>query len=202
MNPDTYSLIGAAYVEVENKEAWCRSARAVSEIALVSPEALHADKPGGHGQAFAEEGAARMLLELHYQFDVVDLERDLSQYKLVILPDEITLQSVFLEKIQRYIEQGGKVLLSGNSGLTPDKSTFAIDTGFELVGRSEFDPDYIITGDEMLSAPVRSAIVIHGGAWNVRPTERLRAMRSVGCASRSLLQSRLESFLFAFAYAG
>lgn len=173
MNPDTYSLIGAAYAEVEEKEAWCHGARAVSEIALISPEALRADKPGGHGQAFGEEGAARMLLELHHQFDVVDLEWDLSQYKLVILPDEITLQSAFLEKIQRYIEQGGKVLLSGDSGLTPSKSTFAIDAGLELIGRSEFDPDYIIAGDKMSSAPVRSAMVIHGGAWNVRPAERV-----------------------------
>lgn len=176
MNPDTYSLIGAAFSGVEEKEAWCRDARAVSEIALVSPEALHADKPGGHGRADAEEGAARMLLELHHQFDVVDLERDLAPYKLVILPDEITLQGPFLEKIQQYIKNGGKVLLSGDSGLTPDKNAFAIDAGWELAGRGEFDPDYIIAGDKLPGVPVRGAMVIHGGAWNVRPQEQCEVL--------------------------
>lgn len=169
MNPDTYSLVGSAYAEVEQKEAWCHHAKAVSEIALVSPEAMHADYPGLHGHyAHAEEGAARMLLELHHQFDVVDFERDLSPYKLVILPDEITLQNPFLEKIQRYIEGGGKVILSGDSGLSPDKTAFALGVGLELLSRSEFAPDYIIAGEKMPAAPVRGAMVIHGGAWNVR----------------------------------
>ncbi|MEO6908327.1 MAG: beta-galactosidase trimerization domain-containing protein, partial [Abditibacteriaceae bacterium] len=178
MNPDTYSLIGAAYSQVQENEPWCQGSRAVSEIALVSPEALHADNPLGHGQTSAEEGAARMLLELHHQFDVVDLDRDLAPYKLVILPDEIILQNAFLEKIQQYIKNGGKVLLSGNSGLTPDKSTFAIDTGLELVTRSEFDPDYIVPGDKMAGVPVRSSTVIHGGAWDVRPNEQCSVLAS------------------------
>lgn len=177
MNPDTYSLIGAAYAQVEEKEAWCRDAQAISDIALVSPEALEAGRPSGDGRkAPAEEGAARMLLELHHQFDVVDLDRDLAPYKLVILPDEITLQGPFLEKIQQYITNGGKVLLSGNSGLTPEKSAFAIDAGLELAGHGEFDPDYIIAGDNMPGVPVRGAMVIHGGAWNVRPAETVEVL--------------------------
>ncbi len=177
MNPDTYSLIGEAYSQVQEKEPWCVGSQAVSEIALVSPEALQTEHTVSRAeQAVPEEGAARMLLELHYQFDVVDLDRDLAPYKLVILPDKILLQNPFLEKIQQYIKNGGKVLLSGDSGLTPDKSTFALDVGLTLVGRSEFDPDYIVAGDKLRGVPVRSEIVIHGGAWNVRASEQWQVL--------------------------
>jgi hypothetical protein len=70
MNPDTYKLIGAAYAEVEAKEPWCTDARPVSDVALVSPEAVLARRApdgssGWSGGSLkhntAEEGASRML---------------------------------------------------------------------------------------------------------------------------------------------
>ena len=65
MNRDTYALVGAAYAEVEAKEPWCDGVRPVARIALVSAER---DQPLARGSATAspaDEGAARMLLELH-----------------------------------------------------------------------------------------------------------------------------------------
>ena len=144
MNEDTYNLIGAAYSEVGENESFVAGAKAVSEIALVSPEALGAATPGGLGvSSHAEEGAARMLRELHLQFDIVGPERDLSRYKLVILPDEIPFNSEFQTKIESFVAGGGRVLLSGKSGLNEDQSAFILDAGLEVVGQSEWDPDYI-----------------------------------------------------------
>jgi len=171
MNPDTYRLIGAAYSEVEAKEAWCKGAKPVSEIALVSPEAMHADRPGSHRQSLqAEEGASRMLLEAHLPFDVVDLQHDLSPYRLVILPDEVTLEGKFAEKIKEYAANGGKLLLSGKSGMNADCTEFALDIGVKVVGRSEFDPDYIVPTELAPSLPVRGPFVIHGAAWDIQAT--------------------------------
>ena len=34
-----------------------------------------------------------MLVESHYQFDIVDEERDFSKYEVLILPDIITFDS-------------------------------------------------------------------------------------------------------------
>jgi hypothetical protein len=174
LNPDPYNLIGPAYAEVEAKEPWCRGARPVSEIALVSPEAMHADRPGGFGEAsFAEEGAARMLLELHRPFDVIDLEHDLSPYRLVLLPDEITLgdeNAAFRDRLAAYLSGGGKLILSGKSGMTPDAGAFALPLGLEVVGRSASDPDYILPTEHTPTPPVRGPFVIHEGAWNIRPS--------------------------------
>lgn len=184
MNRDTYDLIGAAYREVEAKEPWCRGAKPVSEIALVSSEALHDRMPRALGaaqlaahsiyvfgrSAHPEEGAARMLLELQAQFDVVDLDRDLASYRLVVLPDEFVLFDDFATKIKDYLAGGGKLLLSGRSGMTPTHDAFAVDIGLDVFGHSQWDPDYIIPGDKMPTSPVRGRFVIHGGAWDVGAT--------------------------------
>ena len=170
LNADTYDLIGAAYSHVEAREDWCEGAAPLSDIALVSPEAAMGGSMNHHSNdsgAAAEQGASRMLLELHTAFDVVDLDRDLNGYKVVILPDTISLQGDFKTKIENYLEDGGKILISGASGLTPDQTEFALDIGLKLVGKSEFDPDYITPTDAMPTPFVRGPFVIGGGARNV-----------------------------------
>lgn len=180
MNSDTYALVGAAYSEVEEKQPWCDGVAPVSDIALVSIEALHADRPGGHGQKnYSEEGAARMLLELHHQFDVIDLDRDLTPYKLVILPDDITLEGPFLEKVRAYRAAGGKLLLSGAGGMTSARDGFALDLGLELRRRSECNPEYLIPTDLAPTPIVRGPFVIHSSAWNIEaPGCRVLAQRA------------------------
>jgi hypothetical protein len=169
MNPDTYRLISAAYAEVEAKEPWCAGAEAVADVALVSADFARARRdPDAPSLSAADEGAARMLLEGHVLFVVVDEDADLSPYRLVILPDEVTLDGPFAEKVREYVAGGGKVLLSGVSGMTPDLAGFALEAGLAVAGRSEWDPDYVIAGDEMPGPPVRGPFVVHGGAMDVR----------------------------------
>ena len=177
MNEDTYNLLGAAYDEVEANESFVENAKAVSEIALVSPEALGAAMPGGHGvSSHAEEGAARMLLELHLQFDIIGPDADLSNYKLVILPDAISLTPEFQSKVEAFLTNGNRVLLSGESGLNADKSAFLFDAGLEVRGKSEWNPDYILPTELTPTAPVRGPFVIHGGAFDVSPQAGTRVL--------------------------
>jgi hypothetical protein len=177
MNEDTYALIGAAYAEVEANESFVAGAKPVSEIALVSPEAARGGSFAGHNSSNrAEEGAARMLLELHHQFDVIDLEHDLSNYKLVILPDEIILNGAFLEKMKSFLADGGRVLLSGVSGMNENQTAFLLGAELKIEGKSQWNPDYIIPTELAPSAPVRGPFVIHGGAWNILPQGQTRVL--------------------------
>ena len=175
MSADTYDLIGAAYCEVEAKQQWCDDVTAVSEIAIFSPEALHTEKMGEYrSKGQSEEGASRMLLELGRGFDVIDLERDLSGYKLVILPDEIVFDGSapterLREKLGKYLQDGGKILASSDSGMNGARSEFVFDFGLNISGKSEWNPDYLIANDLTPTPFVRGPFVIHNGAWNVRP---------------------------------
>ncbi len=172
LNQDTYDLIGAAYAHVEAREKWCEGARPLSDIAMISPEAAMGGSMGHHSyDANAEQGASRMLLELQASFDVVDLDRDLSGYKVVILPDTIVLEGELKHKIEAYLAGGGQLLMSHASGLTPDKSEFGLDIGLKLEGAGEYDPDYIVPGDAFPTPWVRGPLVVHGGAFNVTAGE-------------------------------
>ena len=145
MDPATYALIGAAYAEVEQKEAWCIGTKNVSDIALLSTEAAsQATKLAGlHPRAgHSDSGAVRMLLEGHFLFDVVDLEVDFSRYKVVILPDKVRVSDALKAKLGAYFVGGGKVLATGESGLNEAGNAFALDFGARYEGKNEYRPAY------------------------------------------------------------
>ena len=109
-----------------------------------------------------------MLLEMHVLFTLIDERMDFSPYKLLIFPDEIEFSAELAAKVERFIADGGKVILSGESGLNEARTGFAIDAGLELVGRSEWQPDFIVAG-ERLGLPVEGPFVAYSRAWDVKP---------------------------------
>jgi hypothetical protein len=143
MDEATYRLIGEAYREVAGKEAWCIGATNVADVALLSLEAagvhpLASREPGSDSDA----GAARMLLEGKFLFDVIDLEQDMAPYKVVILPDYVAVDEALQLKLEQYVAQGGKILATGWSGLAVDGSGFVLDLGIRYEGLNQFRPDY------------------------------------------------------------
>ncbi len=141
MNESTYDLIGAAYAEVEKKEAWCRGAETLADIAVLSVEAFRAGTPRDNP---ADIGACRILLEGKYLFDLVDREADFSAYKLLVLPDEIRLDEALRARLAAFAARGGRVLLTGESGLWTERDAFALPLGITDGGESEFCPSYCV----------------------------------------------------------
>ena len=141
MDNATYSLIGAAYKEVEEKEKWCINTDNIADIALLSTESVLRDDSGGIKGGSEDEGCAKILLEGNYLFDVIDLDSDFSKYKVIILPDMIRIATKLEESLKDYIASGGKLLATGESGLTTEDS-FAFDFGAEYIGKSECQPSY------------------------------------------------------------
>jgi len=144
MDPATYRLIGAAYAEVERKEAWCSDARNVADVGLLSVEAVSAGASGsGASTTKPDIGAARILLENQILFDVLDLESDFQAYKVLILPDRVTVDEKLAAKLRDYTNGGGKLLATGLSGLDPELKGFAVDLGVRYAGPNPFKPDYL-----------------------------------------------------------
>lgn len=145
MDEATYTLIGAAYKEVEEKEAWCTNTRNIADIALLSVEAVgsnfigenHEEKTGK-----SDAGAIRMLLEGKFLFDVIDLEEDFNKYKVIILPDIIKITSLLKSKLEAFFCNGGKVLATGKSGLNEACNAFEINLGVKWVGANPYNPDF------------------------------------------------------------
>lgn len=166
MDLATYKTIGPAYGRVAQIEKYAKGAKPVSEIAILTAEGhLH-----NRGLESADMGAARFLNESQLMFDVIDNEADLNAYKVVVFPDLITLEGPFLEKVKAYLKQGGKLLLTGTSGLTPDLKGFAIPFRAKVSGPSPFSPDYLVAAPGLHPELPESPFVVYERATQIKGT--------------------------------
>jgi hypothetical protein len=139
----TYELIGEAYAKVEKKEPWCVDARPVSDVGVLTPEEFI----GGAARTLpaASWGAVRMLTELRVQFDVLDSKSDFSGYRVLVLPDRIPVDEALAAKLQAFVQKGGALLASFESGLDPMGARFMLPSlGVELAGEAPFSPDFLV----------------------------------------------------------
>lgn len=141
MNESTYRLIGTAYKEIEAKERYAVGAVNLSDIAILSSEAF-TRKPDRHCPD--DIGASRILLEGKYLYDIIDRDSSFDKYKLLILPDSIRIDKELKARLDSFVSSGGKLLLSGESGLWEDKDKFAVDLGLSYEGVCEYKPSYMI----------------------------------------------------------
>ncbi len=166
MDEATYRLIGTAYAEVEQKEPWCEAVTNVADIGVLSIEALRG--PSDDKSNIHDAGAARMLLEGNYLFDILDLQSDFTKYKVLILPDEATVDDTLRPLLESYVKQGGKLLASGSSGLTPDRTRFALDFGVTYSGPCAYNPTYVRPGFALQNfAP--ASFVLYSQAQEITP---------------------------------
>jgi len=176
MNLDTCRLIGAAYSEVETREPWSDNVRPVARIGLVSAEQNQQAARGQETVSPADEGTARMLLELHLPFLVLDENAKWTGFDLIVLPDSLVLTPATAAKAKRFLAAGGKILAAGCALLNAGKTAFVISAGAKLLGRSASDPDYLVATALTPAVPVRSPIVIHGGAYDAKPASTTRIL--------------------------
>jgi len=160
----TYSLIGSAYREVAEKEAWCDDVVPVADVAILSGigSTRHKDQ--------ADVGAARVLLEGHVPHTVIDAHADLSQYRLLVVPDDVGINAKLKQKIDRYLDGGGKLFLSGDSGLDAQGEPL-FDIGAEVGEKSEFSPDFILPVETLRPDFVTSPVVMYTRSRRLKVTD-------------------------------
>ncbi|GAB4527661.1 MAG: hypothetical protein OHK0046_45710 [Anaerolineae bacterium] len=122
LDPAVYRLIGEAFGRVAQLEPWLVEAQPTAELAVLALEQ-------GHGRDYGAEaeGAAQMLLELGYQFDVVDEGADFSRYGALILPNQPNLPAPLIEKLQAYLAQGGRLIMSGQAAYDTARDVFQLE---------------------------------------------------------------------------
>lgn len=143
LNPWMYQQIGEVYADVERKEPWCQNAVPVVEIGLFTEEEFAGSVAAGYIPR-ATEGAARLLQELAFQYDIIDSESDFSRYRLLILPDTIPVNESFAQRLQDFVAGGGRLLATYKAGLAPDGAAFAVNLGVVYQGDAPYWPDFIL----------------------------------------------------------
>jgi len=94
-------------------------------------------------------GALYVLEQLKVQFQVLDASSDLSPYRVVILPDSISVDAPLAEKLRAYLKAGGKLLVTDRSGLAGDDFRLAEEMGVHYAGPAAYTPDYLLLEPEI-----------------------------------------------------
>ncbi len=188
LDDETYKLIGGVYQSVREKEPWCRNARRVADIAVLTPEAFT-----HRGGAFATkserdqpamQGAVRMLQELGRQFDIVDDTTDLSGYRLLILPDTVLVDDDLKTRLDAFTQSGGAILATHRSGLAWKSDRFVLADFPALYngGDAPYEPDFLVPGDalrEAVPALRPAAHAMYKRGLLVTPAEGAETLASV-----------------------
>lgn len=144
LNEAVYDVIAEAFNEVRAVEEYCTNVKAVPQIGLL---VLGAEKVRGavNDHSDAVQGAGKMLLELHHQFDVItDYCQDFSKYQVLLIPDEGTVNPEITVRLKAFVASGGKILLSNQALLEQETRVFALadQMGVDYVGECGSVPDY------------------------------------------------------------
>jgi hypothetical protein len=164
INPDTYASIGPAYDRIARLEPYLDGARQVSEIGILSAEYFH---PVGARNNVSDDGAVQMLLELQRPFDVIDPSARFADYRLLILPDDIPVDDELERRLRDYLAGGGKVLLSGASGMDAG-GRLRLPAGIEIAGPpTDFRPTYLKAARTLDRGMPATPFVMYGTAQTV-----------------------------------
>lgn len=179
LNPAAYRLIGRVYEQVEAYEQYARPSEALVEAALVTSE-----KNILQWLPRSMAGAGQMLEELGLQFDVVDCDSDLSGYRLVILTDDLEADERFRQKLDAYVEAGGRVFSCGRGGLSKEgRYPDCFKAGYE--GEEELYPSFLVPEGRMAKGLEEGCEYVHYlRGETIRPVD----------GGRTVLQARAQYF--------
>lgn len=163
-----YERIGEVYASVAAKEPWCRGVEAMAEIGVLLAEG----GPNVPVDAAREtdEGALRVLLESGRTFQFLDLDAQFGEYPLVLLPDCIRIGPRLAVQLREYLAQGGRLLLTGESGLDVAGSGFALkEVGLRSLGPQEWETPFLRVDPGGALAPGVEPMehVVYERGWSV-----------------------------------
>ncbi len=139
INRPMFDRVAATYDFLRRYEPWWDEAQPLTEIAILFPKGTIAIQ-----RSPELYGCVRMLSELKHPFSIIDTASDWSPYRLLILPDSVTLDEPLAQRIKRYLAEGGAILSSARSGLNREESALALpeEWGVEHLGESEHQPAF------------------------------------------------------------
>jgi hypothetical protein len=142
LDPDAYSLIGAVYRQVEAAEPFYQSSQSLAQVGIVCPFA-----PGLEQRATdkSEEGAIIMCEEAHYDAKLLDNASEQSEFdalQLIIVPDAGSATLQLAQKLKKFYENGGQLILSHQAGHDVEGNWLLGFLPLQFEGEAERWPTY------------------------------------------------------------
>ena len=155
---EAYKPISEIYSEVEKREEWLLDIKSSSlhKYAAIYYSEVSRDFYGrGNMSKYVQsfQGACKALLECHLPFEIiVDRQmnlKDLSEYKVLVLPNTAILTEEQVSIIEQFVEQGGGLVATCETSLADEwgnlKKNFALSNLLHVkyLDRSSYGHNYL-----------------------------------------------------------
>lgn len=175
-----YETIGAAYERIERLQPYLEGAAPVVEAAVVADGPPLTDVAattngvvaGGVRNVLADSvaGTARLLRDARVQFDVVDASADLDRYRLLVLPDALSVSSSMAGRLAAFVDDGGAVIAQAETvSVAGMAQTWARCLDIEMLGPSPFSVPYLTPTDRIANRIAPYEYAIYGGSQRWKP---------------------------------
>ena len=175
LDPAVYATIGQCYAEIERLEPYLDHAAPVVEAAIVV-RGRPLEDLGAVEQHVSDTlgssvfGAAKLLMEQHIQFDIVEGGDDIGRYRLLVLPDALLVDEALGRQFQAYLDGGGAIIASYNAlRIAGTDRIWAADLDLTYAGESPFKPVYLKLGSTLSAELPDYEFALYDGAAQWQP---------------------------------
>ncbi|TVY02974.1 beta-galactosidase trimerization domain-containing protein [Cohnella terricola] len=134
VEPRVYEDLREVYSFVEEREPFVKGAVPVPDVAILASLGANTVGPAGGAlwgrvSAWADmgeqrvdrvDGAHLMFVELglqHLIYDEINLKKAMDRQRLIVVPDQLLLDDETIHALKDYVKNGGRLLVTGRSGL-------------------------------------------------------------------------------------
>lgn len=117
--PYLYNNIRQINETLMRYEPYIDGAEYLADIAVITQSA--------NEEMCNHSGISRMLSELKFGYNIIRENMDFTKYKVLLLPDNVTINNETAKKIEAFMQNGGKVISCGSGGLNICKTDFALE---------------------------------------------------------------------------
>jgi hypothetical protein len=135
---------------------------------------VYREEPGG-----ANDGVTRLLGQLKHQFDFLDAGMRFEKCALAILPDAVAVDDKLARRLRAYLDKGGKLLLTGRSGLDESLQPVLPEMGVQVEGESPYQTTYLRFGPAVAEGVPATDHVMYERGIRMRPARGAQALAEV-----------------------
>ena len=149
LDPGIYRVVGRLNERIRALEPYTEKARFLADIGVLA-NARRTYEPGedNNGLTAGHAGLARLFGELRQSYDIINETMPFDQYRVLVLPDRLTMTESLQARLAAYLRQGGRILASGTAGLNPAQNGFALpEWDMDFVGMNPDNVSYFRLAD-------------------------------------------------------
>lgn len=123
----------------------------------------------------------KLLMETRVQFDVMEPDGEWERYPMVVLEEDLPVESAFADRLHAYVDGGGAVVVSNETGLLKGQSTSWLERyGLTYHGRSEFAPTYLVPREVIVEDVPHYEYAMYEGATQWRTEGAAQTVAGLG----------------------